>query len=154
MRGSRQISASRRRQFLGALLVHYNLQMRLSATSPRFAFNSLAQILKFPGAFLVHYNSENVNAVRDKSCKINARFPRSFVRRLGKPAPFLIPVIVARCPERTKRHERHANTFDDHGACRSLFSPNAVSGLPGLSEPDVPGIMMAQKKQRLECQSH
>jgi len=38
---------------------------------------------------LVHYNSENVNAVRDKSCKINARFPGSFVRRLGKPAPFL-----------------------------------------------------------------
>jgi hypothetical protein len=38
--------------------------------------------------------------------------------RLGKPAPFLILVVVARWPERMKRHERHANTFDDQG-CRT-----------------------------------
>jgi len=53
--------------------------------------------------------------MRNKPFKINDSFPRNLLRRLGKPAPFLILVVVARWPERMKRHERHANTFDDQG---------------------------------------
>ncbi len=47
---------------------------------------------------MVHHNSENVNAVRGKSCKINARFPGSFVRRLGKPPPTQSKQIVRALP--------------------------------------------------------
>jgi len=50
-----------------------------------------------------------------KSCEINPGFLWPSHQRLGKPAPFLILVVVARWPERMKRHERHANTFDDQG---------------------------------------
>ena len=72
---------------------------------------------------MVHYNCENARAGRNKSFKINESSPRNLLRRLGKPAPFLIPVVVARWPERMKRHERHANTFDDHGGVSVALLP-------------------------------